>query len=258
MQTRDTTNAGFLEQFLTSVEVLEQYGGTIGKDEGAIEDEIVAAGYTAPASVAERETASNTAREKFLAMSFLYAVDKFRYGKLLDELENDFTKGVDHYPDTITKAYTLVVNFKFQQRQVGRLFNDSEAVSFANVDGKRTAPPDITTVKCYCCQKMGNYASDCPSATPKIEGATMLMLEEEVEEEYTDYDSTGEFSFHLGGSKYVNPNWILLDSESTADIFCNPNLLTNIHRAGKSIKVQCNAGTSIITQKGTLKNYGEV
>jgi hypothetical protein len=104
MQTRDTTNAGFLEQFLTSVSVLEQYGGTIGKDEGAIEDGIVAAGYTAPASATERETSSNTMREKFLAMSFLYAVDKFRYGKLLDELENDFTKCVDHYPDTITKA----------------------------------------------------------------------------------------------------------------------------------------------------------
>jgi hypothetical protein len=68
IQTRDTMNAGFLEQFLTSVSVLEQYGGTIGKDEGAIEDEIVAAGYTAPASATERETASNTAREKFLAM----------------------------------------------------------------------------------------------------------------------------------------------------------------------------------------------
>jgi hypothetical protein len=124
MQTRYTTNVGFLEQFLTSVSILDQYGGTIRKDEGAIEDEIVAAGYTAPASVAEREASSNTAREKFLAMSFLYAVDKFRYGKLLDELENEFTKGVDHYPDTLNKAYTLSVNFKCQQRQVGRLFND--------------------------------------------------------------------------------------------------------------------------------------
>jgi hypothetical protein len=148
-----------------------------------------------------------------------------------------------------------VVNFKYQQRQVGQLFNDSEAVSFTNVDGKMTAPPDITTVKCYCCQKMGHYAIECPSTTPKMEGATMLMLEEEVGEEYTDYNSTGEFSFHLRGSKYVNPNWILLDSQSTSDIFCN---LNNICRAGKSIKVHCNTGSSIITQKGTLKNYAEV
>jgi hypothetical protein len=70
-----------------------------------------------------------------------------------------------------------------------------------------------------------------------------------------DYDSSGEFSFHQGGSKYVDPNWILLDSQSKADIFCNPALLTNIRDAGKSIKVHCSAGTSIVTQVGTLKNY---
>jgi hypothetical protein len=91
----------------------------------------------------------------------------------------------------------------------------------------------------------------------------MLVMEETVKTEAdlnrtVDYNSSGEFSFHQGGSKYVDPNWILLDSQSTADIFCNPALLSNIRDAGKSIKVHCNAGTSIVTQVGTLKNYGEV
>jgi hypothetical protein len=45
-------------------------------------------------------------------MAFLYAVDKFRYGKLLDELENDFTKGAEHCPDSVTKANNIVVNYK--------------------------------------------------------------------------------------------------------------------------------------------------
>jgi hypothetical protein len=62
-------------------------------------------------------------------MVYLLAVDKQRYGKLLDELENDFTKGTYNYPDSVTKAYNLVVNHKGQQRVVSHLLNDSEAVS---------------------------------------------------------------------------------------------------------------------------------
>jgi hypothetical protein len=79
-----------------------------------------------------------------------------------------------------------------------------------------------------------------------------------VEDWNSGCDSTREFSFHIGNTKYVNPHWILLDSQSTADIFCNPSLLANIRYAGKSIKIHCNASTSIVTQIGTLKNYGEV
>jgi hypothetical protein len=147
VQDRYMTNARFLEKFLTSVSILEQYGGTLGRDEGGIEDEITEAGYTLPASDMETKTASDTARDKFLGMAFMISVDRYRYGTLLDELENDMTKGTDNYPVTVTKAYTLVVNPKSQQRGVTRLFTDSEAVSFANINGKKI-PPDINTVKC--------------------------------------------------------------------------------------------------------------
>jgi hypothetical protein len=263
VQDRDMTNARFLEKFLTCVSILEQYGGMVGREEGGIEDEITEAGYTLPASDMETKAASDTARDKFLGMAFMISVDRYRYGTLLDELENDMTTGTDNYPATVTKAYTLVVNHKSQQRGVTRLFNDSEAVSFANVNGKKI-PPDINTVKCYSCQKLGHYASDCPEPS-KVEGTTMLMLGNGndddgvlVDDWKSDCHSTGEFSFHIGDTKYVNPHWILLDSQSTADILCNPNLLTNIRYAGKSINIHCNAGTSIAIQVGTLKNYGEV
>jgi hypothetical protein len=108
------------------VSVLEQYGGTLGRDEGRIEDEITEAGYTLPAIDKETKSASDTARDKFLGMAFMISVDRYRYGTLLVELENDTTKGTDTYPVTVTKAYTLVVNHKSQQRRVTRLFNDLE------------------------------------------------------------------------------------------------------------------------------------
>jgi hypothetical protein len=78
VQDRDMTNARFLEKFLTCVSILEQYGGTVGRDEGGIEDEIAEAGYTLPASDMETKAASDTARDKFLGMAFMISVDRYR------------------------------------------------------------------------------------------------------------------------------------------------------------------------------------
>jgi hypothetical protein len=134
------TDARFLEKFLTAVSVLEQYGGTIERYEGAVEDDIEIAGFTRPKSAAETKAALDVARNKFLAMAFLHAVKKLRYDKLIDELEKDFTKGTNNYPYNVTRAFHLVVNHKGQPRVVSCLFNDSEALSFANVDGKISHP----------------------------------------------------------------------------------------------------------------------
>jgi len=55
--------------------------------------------------------------------------------------------------------------------------------------------------------------------------------------------------------------WILLDSQSTVDMFSNPKLLTNICDAKRSLTLYCNAGKAIINKKGTSKDteqYGSI
>jgi hypothetical protein len=56
----------------------------------------------------------------------------------------------------------------------------------------------------------------------------------------------------------VEYEWILLDNQSTLDVFSNPNLLTNIRESERSMTIHCNAGKTTTSQVGNLDGYGTV
>lgn len=52
----------------------------------------------------------------------------------------------------------------------------------------------------------------------------------------------------------IPKTWILLDSQSTVDVFCNVRLLNNLRDAKRQLVLHCNTGLTIITKKGDLKD----
>jgi hypothetical protein len=84
------------------VSVVEQYGGNIGKDNGAIQAQLTLArirdAYTATPNPKIYATKAN--KYKCLEVAFLYATYKTIYGNLFEDLENDYMKGSNDYPTT--------------------------------------------------------------------------------------------------------------------------------------------------------------
>ena len=57
---------------------------------------------------------------------------------------------------------------------------------------------------------------------------------------------------------YINKDWVLLDSQSPIDLFCNASLLTNIRVVNDHLNIFCNAGSASTNIVGDLKGYGTV
>ena len=78
------------------------------------------------------------------------------------------------------------------------------------------------TIHCYKCNQLGHYASSCPTLTNdnREMGHTNLTI---------GTNRISEFSFSQVEDETVrSPKmWILLNNQSTIDVFCNGDLLAN-------------------------------
>jgi hypothetical protein len=106
----------YFKDFQTRVQVLEHYGAVLGADgphQDSVMDKVKADSdfvltdeeYVALAVLA-------TTRKKIIGIGFLKRAGRKRYDELWIELENQFTRGQEHYPNDLTGAYNLLLNYK--------------------------------------------------------------------------------------------------------------------------------------------------
>jgi hypothetical protein len=141
-QDRHASCQMYLDRFQNCVEVIEHSGALIGIEPGLVDATMMTATppmTRATATEAEVAAAEAYTRNKYLAYAFLAGACRHWYGKLIKDLENDYTMAIDKYPKTLTEVYNLLVYWKQDPRNLMRVLGTSiDGVAFANVGDKDT------------------------------------------------------------------------------------------------------------------------
>jgi len=78
------------------------------------------------------------------------------------------------------------------------------------------------------------------------------------DEDYGGFAFIQDVTCNMNNKAGIPDSWILLDSQSTVDVFKNKKLLKNIHDAKKALSLHCNAGIATVNKIGDLPGYGTV
>ena len=108
-------------------------------------------------------------------------------------------------------------------------------------------------------------AYECPEAK-KVKGSASTMKRDDNDDssgvawESTDSDAylnhiiAYQTVLHLNQMK-PKDTWVLLDNQSTVDIFVNPRLLTNIRKTNEEMTIHSHGGKKTTKMIGTLQGY---
>jgi Reverse transcriptase (RNA-dependent DNA polymerase)/Zinc knuckle len=258
------TNEQYYQKFQNLVDVVNHCGGELGNVQ-ALQEEMVAKLAVNPSSPSATEIASSKVKsqERFLATMFFFRACRMRYGTLQNDIMNERLQKQDRYPQTVVAAYNLLVNWKPDQRvNPGNQTRGNDGLNFANV-GKK----DKSHITCFNCKEPGHYFNECPKTKKEDSGVALFTKGVDLEDfdDYEDDDNIG-FAFNQVNSisndakinSRVSKHWILLDNQSTIDVFYNKDLLCNIRPSTTGMRIHCNAGTTTTRMIGDLPGYGTV
>ena len=299
---RDQRNEEYYERFQNLVDVATAYAGQLydhtivlicsdklhpGIDHETLTDE-------------QREACHVAASDLYLATMFMNQSDPRRFGKLMEDLENNYTRGNDDYPITLIKAYHLINEFKHYVPKA--VSSDSSNVAFTQKSTSKDAKQEAwkATADCHHCGAIGHIRPECPNSDdgkPDVKprkqekaAAPISILKDKASEKKTKKKATFAQSsgsdtetedesqmLNVGfvnddGSMFnftfVNPstsspridlkNMILLDNQSTVDLFCNRELVASVWDTDESMTVHGNGGNLTTKQKAHVSNYGDV
>ena len=298
----------YYQSFKDKIETADQLGAAIGEKPDLIAAKLgtVAADPDFPTD-AERATAASAVKDAYLARLFLINSDKKRYASLIRDIENDFTRGNDTYPDSLSSAYDFIVNY-VAPRTSSRHPDDSgmayaqEHDDAAGEQGQQESRPNQPNGRGPGRgynrggrdgrgggnsrggrsqgsgrggrtsgrgrgrdndRQLGSEPQDgnAHNQDGVNDGSDAQFLLDNLDESADYYllpSNIGNIvAIAATDTKQDISKMLVLDSASTLNMVCDPNLLHDIHDVPVGIKVRCNAGQVTITRQGYLGDFPE-
>ena len=214
------------------------------------------------------ERAKDRAKDEYLAVMFMMNSDPNRFGDLVRGIENDYTRGSDTYPATLSAAYDYLVNYRTAPKPNN---NDPDPeLSFYNEDGTGRGqgrggrdgghgggrgrgtqggrgsgrgdgasggggqPPTIQE-QVHNQAGHGNEDEDAAYLVDNldnVEDYSPLVYSLYLESDFVGYTR----NYQQSNNKIKT---ILLDSCSTVNLIADKGLLRDIHRVATTMNIRC-------------------
>ncbi len=231
-------------------------------------------------SDSERAQAIKAVRDEYLAALMLSGSNRDKFGPLCMDLKDQFGFREDRYPKTIDQCLSLLNRWghtppassnsphtpwgvqtpthdpKPEEALVFAQGSSSKKPSAKDSDdtsskssksSKVSGSRQITSVRCKNCGKLGNTSLVCPDlmqSKPPLDHIHTMADIDDASDASEDSNviilTQAETS---SDCQPIDPDFVLLDSQSTVDLFSDLKHVQNICPAQLPIKVHCNKGT---------------
>ena len=176
--------ANYYEQFNNTIDMLEHCDASLREDDGIIA-KVLEHHEIEPstATATQKEDAQMEAQEWYYGLAFLMGADQVRFGCYLEDLENDFTQGVDCYPKSRVDAHHVLANWKEDPCNLVRLTGGYDGIQFT--DMAMTESELMTQQQGFTSQQQepsiqeshdNNTESEAHNKTTENEGMTLTTI----------------------------------------------------------------------------------